>query len=141
MVEVLGDRDATADAVARVNGEADVALAVDHGQTRIVTTADLLVVQIKTRLGLDLPVHTIVAVGQTHVGRCRMHRIRPLAVVVAKHHHIAALILGHAGIEDQRRIVWHVLGRQNRVLRTTDDLVVAAQVTHGSVGHGHNSFS
>ena len=107
-MEIVGDGDSAAQSVPRIDREAHVAASVNHGEPRVVRATHLGVVHREARLGLDVPVDAVVAERETDV--------RPLellllvgTVVVAEDHDVFAVEFRHAGVENERRLVWNIL--------------------------------
>ena len=117
--EVFRNRNAAAQAVMRVAREADIALAVDRNQSRVVNAnqiavggADqILVIEPPDGLGLNLPANAVATKCQAEV--CGFEfRIHPLANVIAEEHDVLAAKLADPGIEDERGRVGNLLPRE-----------------------------
>ena len=92
-------RNAATQTVVSIHGEAHIAHAVNHRQSRVVGTLDVAARQGKTRFGRHVPVNPVVAGGKADVGTNETVALFA-AVVIAKDHDIFAIVLRDACVKN-----------------------------------------
>ena len=103
MAEIVRDRETAADAVARVDGEADVKPSVHRGDARVVKAENFAVLEriaepfaVQHRFRLDVPMDAVITVGKTDV-RSVETLFLVGAVVVPEQHDVFAVVADEIG--------------------------------------------
>ena len=96
-----------------VDGETEIASAVDHGEPRIVGAVDAVGGEGETGSRGHLPVDAVVAERETDIGfqiRSAGSELRfGTSVIVAEAHHISAVEFADSGIENKFRLIRNVV--------------------------------
>ena len=104
---------AAADSGIAVDGETEIASAVDHGEPRIVGAVDAVGGEGETGSRGHLPVNSVIAEREADIGfqiRSARGKLRfGTPVIVAETHHISAVESADSGIEDKFRIIRDVV--------------------------------
>ena len=113
LFEILRNRNSAADSGIAIDGETKVASAVDHSETRIISTVDTVGGQGETGSCGGLPVDAVVAERETDIGfqiRSAGSELRfGASVIVAEAHHVSAVEFADSGIENKFRLIRDVV--------------------------------